>query len=100
VFFSSPAERGNDASARAATGLSAHHWQNLGYQKFAEQRLAPENSLFGRKRRILPPETDLSAANPRKYRHFSEDRKILGRDRGGWLGRQDSNLGMAESKST
>jgi hypothetical protein len=39
------------------------------------------------------------AANHRECRHFAECRKTWGRDSGGWLGRQDSNLGMAESKS-
>src|SRR5260370_41964735 len=38
--------------------------------------------------------------NPRKCRRFSHTRKQLRRDRTGWLGCQDSNLGMAESKST
>jgi hypothetical protein len=33
-------------------------------------------------------------------RRFSHTRKQRRRDRTGWLGRQDSNLGMAESKST
>ena len=38
--------------------------------------------------------------NPRERRRFSYTWKSHRRDRTGWLGRQDSNLGMAESKST
>jgi len=38
-------------------------------------------------------------ANPRECRRFSHAWKSHRRDRTGWLGRQDSNLGMAESKS-
>jgi hypothetical protein len=45
------------------------------------------------------PETGFAAANLRKCRHYSQRRKSVVRDRGGWLGRQDSNQGMAESKS-
>src|SRR6516162_2821605 len=45
------------------------------------------------------PETGPVAANLRKCRLFAECGKLFGRDSSGWLGRQDSNLGMAESKS-
>src|SRR5258707_13180488 len=37
---------------------------------------------------------------PPECRRFSHIRKHRRRDRTGWLGCQDSNLGMAESKST
>src|SRR6266446_633424 len=47
--------------------------------------------------RFSSPKTRPLPANPRKCRHFSDSRKFLRRDPGGWLGRQDSNLGMAES---
>jgi len=40
------------------------------------------------------------AATPRECRRFSRTWRSHRRDRTGWLGRQDSNLGMAESKST
>src|SRR5260370_14458563 len=50
--------------------------------------------------RFSSPKTRPLPANPRKCRRFSDSRKFLRRDPGGWLGRQDSNLGMAESKST
>src|SRR5260370_6719637 len=49
--------------------------------------------------RFSSPKTRPLPPNPRKCRHFSDSRKFLRRDPGGWLGRQDSNLGMAESKS-
>jgi hypothetical protein len=49
--------------------------------------------------RYLSTETGLLDANLPKCRHFAERGKSLRRDRCGWLGRQDSNLGMAESKS-
>jgi len=48
-----------------------------------------------------PPDSKPSArdarnfANPRKCSHFREYRKSLARDHSGWLGRQDSNLRMA-----
>src|SRR5215204_7108706 len=44
-------------------------------------------------------ETSGSRANPRKSRPFCYDLEMTQRDDSGWLGRQDSNLGMAESKS-
>src|SRR6266849_1742031 len=50
--------------------------------------------------RFSSPKTRPLPPNPRKCRHFSDSRKFLRRDPGGWLGWQDSNLGMAESKST
>src|SRR6266478_5677692 len=50
--------------------------------------------------RFSSPKTRPLPPNPRKCRHFSDGRKFLRRDPGGWLGCQDSNLGMAESKST
>src|SRR5713101_3448909 len=46
------------------------------------------------------PKTRPLPANPRECRRFSHTWKTRGRDSAGWLGRQDSNLGMAESKST
>ena len=52
---------------------------------------------FALRQNHLP--TAATAANPRKCRHFSDSRKFLRRDPGGWLGRQDSNLGIAVSKS-
>jgi hypothetical protein len=44
-------------------------------------------------------ETGSFPSNLRKCRHFRRHTKFPWRDPGGWLGRQDSNLGMAESKS-
>ena len=41
-----------------------------------------------------------TAANPGECRRFSHTWKSHRRDRAGWVGREDSNLGMAESKST
>jgi hypothetical protein len=43
------------------------------------------------------PKTRSLPANPRECRRFSHTWKSHRRDRTGWLGRQDSNLGMAES---
>src|SRR5260370_9981400 len=50
--------------------------------------------------RFSSPKTRPLPANPRECRRFSNTWKSHRRDRTGWLGRQDSNLGMAESKST
>src|SRR5258707_1328452 len=49
--------------------------------------------------RFSSPKTRPLPANPRECRRFSHTWKSHRRDRTGWLGRQDSNLGMAESKS-
>jgi hypothetical protein len=45
------------------------------------------------------PETTRLWPNSRKCRGFAHIEKCHRVDRTGWLGRQDSNLGMAESKS-
>ncbi len=50
--------------------------------------------------RFSSPKTRPLPANPRECRRFSHTWKSHRGDRTGWLGRQDSNLGMAESKST
>ncbi len=50
--------------------------------------------------RFSSPKTRPLPANPRECRRFSHTWKSHRRDRTGWLGCQDSNLGMAESKST
>jgi hypothetical protein len=64
-------------------------------------RDTPQSSRpSARDARYSSPQTGRLAANLRKRRHFREYPKSLARDRCGWLGRQDSNLGMAESKST
>jgi hypothetical protein len=47
--------------------------------------------------RFSSPKTRPLPANPRECRRFSHTWKSHRRDRTGWLGRQDSNLGMAES---
>ncbi len=44
-------------------------------------------------------ETLGTAAKPRKCRRFPTKPETYTRDRTGWLGREDSNLRMAESKS-
>src|SRR6266404_3996945 len=49
--------------------------------------------------RFSSPKTRPLPANPRECRRFSHTWKSHRRDRTGWLGRQDSNLGMAESKA-
>ena len=41
----------------------------------------------------------LEEENRRNVRQFSHNRKSTKKDRTGWLGREDSNLRMAESKS-
>src|SRR5271157_2345113 len=46
------------------------------------------------------PETSAWNPNQRKCRSFSQTGKPGHRDPTGWLGCQDSNLGMVESKST
>jgi hypothetical protein len=43
--------------------------------------------------RFSSPKTRPLPANPREYRRFSHTWKSHRRDRTGWLGRQDSNLG-------
>src|SRR5258708_31357074 len=48
--------------------------------------------------RFSSPKTRPLPANPRECRRFSHTWKSRRRDRTGWLGRQDSNLGMAEIK--
>ena len=48
--------------------------------------------------RISSPETGLLAANLRKCRHFRECPKTLATDRYGWLGREDSNRDVSNSK--
>ncbi len=45
------------------------------------------------------PETRAYPPNRRKCRGFFHTRDLHRRDRSGWLGREDSNLRMAESKS-
>jgi hypothetical protein len=49
--------------------------------------------------RYSSPETGPFTANPRECRHSSEHRNWQARDHCGWLGHEDSNLGMAKSKS-
>jgi hypothetical protein len=39
-------------------------------------------------------------ANPRKCRHFSESRKFLRTDPGGWLGWSDSNFDVQKEFSS
>ncbi len=64
-----------------------------------QQRLVEENAPSVGSARFSSPKTRPLAANPRECRRFSHTWKSHRRDRTGWLGRQDSNLGMAESKS-
>src|SRR5229473_7277752 len=62
-----------------------------------QQRLVQENAPSVGSARFSSPKTRPLPANPREYRRFSHTWKSHRRDRTGWLGRQDSNLGMAES---
>ncbi len=55
--------------------------------------------LLNKNSRSLQSETQPTCPKPREYRRFSDAGHVRDRDRSGWLGRQDSNLGMAESKS-
>src|SRR5260221_4648791 len=64
-----------------------------------QQRLVQENAPSVGSARFSSPKTRPLPANPRECRRFSHTWKSHRRDRTGWLGRQDSNLGMAESKS-
>ena len=48
---------------------------------------------------ICPPETEARRPNLRRYGRLSPTGKNQARDRTAWLGREDSNLRMAESKS-
>jgi hypothetical protein len=48
---------------------------------------------------ICPPETEAHRPNLRRYGRLSPTGKNQARDRTAWLGREDSNLRMAESKS-
>jgi len=57
-------------------------------------RLTRHNRLFARPESVNgPTETGADPPNPPKRRHFCRTRKSRGRDLGGWLGCQDSNLG-------
>src|SRR6266436_6153971 len=62
------------------------------------QRLVEENAPSVGSARFSSPKTRPLPANPRECRRFSHTWKSHRRDPTGWLGRQDSNLGMAESK--
>jgi hypothetical protein len=76
---------------------SAHKISDI---EISSSRDSPRKSRPpARDARFSSPETGVLAANLRASRHFSERRKSLAGDHDGWLGRQDSNLGMAESKS-
>jgi len=60
----------------------------------------PSNpSIQERVSRNCRAETRSPEPNPRECRRFSHGRISHSRDWSVWLGRQDSNLGMAESKS-
>src|SRR5260221_3632257 len=65
-----------------------------------QQRLVQENAPSVGSARFSSPKTHPLPANPRECRRFSHTWKSHRRDRTGWLGRQDSHLGMAEFKST
>jgi hypothetical protein len=58
---------------------------------------APKAPVWHRFGAVSPPETPLSLPKPRKCRAFSHTRKLHRRDRTGWLGREDSNLRIAET---
>jgi len=65
------------------------------------RRLPRHNRLLARPKSVnRPTETGADQPNPLKCRRFCRTRKSRDRDLGGWLGWQDSNPGMAESKSS
>jgi hypothetical protein len=67
--------------------------------KWPPETCARKPPIQGTRPGILAPETRGFQPKPREGRRFSHTWKPRRRDRTGWLGRQDSNLGMAESKS-
>src|SRR5258707_14899659 len=82
-----------------ATGLWSHHRQIPDIENSCGRDSSRKTPPSVGSARFSSPKTRPLPPNPRKCRHFSDSRKFLRRDPGGWLGRQDSNLGMAESKS-
>jgi len=92
-----PAGTGHKRKRNRSLGNLARKFRILETQP-AETRLGIRG-FSARDGRGSTPETGRLAANLRKWRHFRGYPKLPGRDPGGWLGRQDSNLGMAESKS-
>src|SRR3981189_2864107 len=85
-------------SAKTQPVSGPHRSQNSDIEN-SSSRDSPRNPRSSmRNVRYFPPQTGLSAAILRKCRQFTESGKTSARARGGWLGRQDSNLGMAESK--
>jgi hypothetical protein len=75
------------------------HSRNLGHLKIAARESA---SNWTSKARFLGPQNlwcRTSPAKPRKYRGFSELCRTVSESGNAWLGREDSNLRMAESKS-
>jgi hypothetical protein len=68
--------------------------------KIRDRRLRPDHApLAPGIGKISGAETEESAVKPRKYRNIFNGAEKPHRDGTGWLGREDSNLRMAESKS-
>src|SRR5262245_4507147 len=68
--------------------------------KVRDQRLALRNSLdTAQNRESIAAETRQRRANSRECRGYFFKLDTAHRDPTGWLGREDSNLRMAESKS-
>ena len=61
--------------------------------------MAQTTGLGRRERHFSITETGKFIAKWRKFGPFLTKPEMADGDRTGWLGRQDSNLGMAESKS-
>jgi hypothetical protein len=70
-----------------------------GYRKWATRDGARNWSKITKNLENRASETRLRLANSPECRDYFCDADVVHRDRTGWLGRQDSNLGMAESKS-
>ena len=92
------------ARNRVRKPVSVTYRTGLGYAeteigKWRAETAAAKPPVQRRNSRICQPETRARQHNPRECRRFSHTRKSHSGDRTGWLGREDSNLRMAESKS-
>jgi hypothetical protein len=69
-------------------------------ENWRPETVAQNSSVVAENRENYASETPRRLANSREYRTYICRSDLAHRDRTGWLGREDSNLRMAESKST
>jgi hypothetical protein len=86
----SPRKRNRSLEARAS---------KFRIRKFRQQRHAARFEAFGARSPKFAAETRLLAADLRKCRLFAPSANTPARDCYGWLGNEDSNLGMAKSSA-